>query len=107
MFNTEKPKLIQQIYNAYQIRFDVREGKGPEEEDGWEYTEVEVSNLKYATVVSGIIHSKYPIDAEIAIINNLIVDPENRVEEWNNYQSWRTFAKEYTSETLGLKKENE
>ena len=42
--------------------------------------------------------------AEIALINNYLTDPDTRASEWQDYQDWRNFAKNYTNNTLGIKK---
>jgi len=103
MFDTQKPKLIQESFPGYLIRFDLTE-EIKNEEAGWSYKETAAPNLEYGTVVAAIIHHRYPIDAEIALLNNYIVDPEARASEWQEYQDWRAFAKTYTRETLGIEK---
>lgn len=104
MFSTEKPKLIELIPRGYAVRFDVEESEGPDGEPGYSYEEVNVPDLNYSTIVSGIIRHKYSESAEIAHINNQLNDPEGRADEWHEYQDWRDFAKAYTRETLGIAK---
>lgn len=104
MFDPIKPKLIEPHYPGYAIRFDLEAGTGPEDEPGWNYQEVHIPNLFYPTIVSALIHHRYPVDAEIALINNYLTDPDTRASEWQDYQDWRNFAKNYTNNTLGIKK---
>ncbi|MDD3535359.1 MAG: hypothetical protein PHC50_04350 [Candidatus Cloacimonetes bacterium] len=102
MFDTIKPKLIEAHYPGYAIRFNLEPGTGQENEPGWNYDEVRVPNLYYSTIVSAIIHHRYPVDAEIALLNNHLTDPEPSADEWAEYQSWRGFAKDYVKMTLGV-----
>ena len=46
----------------------------------------------YDNIVSELIHHKYSVDAEIALLNNFYINGEN--DEFNEYQSWRTKCKE-------------
>ena len=46
----------------------------------------------YDNLVSELIHHKYSVDAEIALLNNFYINGES--DEFNEYQSWRTKCKE-------------
>lgn len=61
----------------------------------------------YDTLVSALIHTKYSVDNEVALINNALEDIANLADnaEYKEYQEWRSKCKE-TAKTY-LKKDEE
>lgn len=96
------PPLLSQRGHDYVIRFNVAEVST---EDGirYECDEVLCGDSHYGSVVSALIHAKYSVDAELAIINNHLTNDEQT--EWNEYQSHRAWAKNYATETLEIPNE--
>lgn len=52
------------------------------------------NGVSYGDLVSAIIEHKYSKDAELALLNNYISDPEKYADEYAKYQEWRKYAKE-------------
>ena len=52
----------------------------------------------YDVLVSELIHHKYSVDAEIALLNNYYLDGES--DEFKEYQSWRAKCKEAAKQYL-------
>lgn len=57
----------------------------------------------YDNLVSELIHHKYSVDAEIALLNNFYINGEN--DEFNEYQSWRTKCKEVAKNYINRNEE--
>lgn len=49
-------------------------------------------------LISALIHYKYPINEEIALINNYIITPDAYLNKYSEYQKWRTQCKEAAAE---------
>ena len=60
----------------------------------------------YPIFVSEYIHERYSADAETALINNYIADPQGHAQEYAQYQSYRTECKERAREILGIGENN-
>lgn len=61
-----------------------------------------IGELTYDKIASAIISAKYPADKMQAIINNYLLDSENQnaIEEFNQMQNWRKYAKSYAKELI-------
>lgn len=96
-----KPVLVEKVPNGYAVRYDLTEN---EDDDGtyWEAEEVVSPTVSYEDVVTALIHAKYSLDSEIALLNDHISAPEASTVEWQAYQAWRSWSKWYASETLCL-----
>lgn len=94
-----QPLLLERTSIGYVVRWNLNQVTV---EDGvrWECDEVIASARTYDAVVSALIHSKYDIDRELATINNHLIGQDE--DEWQEYQAWRAWAKEYAGTTLGL-----
>jgi predicted Mrr-cat superfamily restriction endonuclease len=92
-FDTE-PSAYEASGNELRIRWDIKEVPAPSMDDEprtqWSAEEA-VCNVfdNRAALISGIIRSKYSVDAEFAAINNQSTKPE----EYAEYQSFRVQAK--------------
>lgn len=60
------------------------------------------AELVYPILVSKYIHEKYKADAETALINNYLADPEEYGEEYRKYQAYRVECKERAKRELGI-----
>lgn len=71
------------------------------EDDGiytWVYITMNEYNYHYRGLVDIIVSLKYDLTETLAILFNYMDEPENEVykKEYNDFQSWRKFAKEYS-----------
>lgn len=67
------------------------------------YDSVKITGeLTYDNIVNAIISYKYPVDRMQAIINNYLLDndDENAINEFNQMQDWRKYAKSYAKELI-------
>ena len=56
----------------------------------------------YPIYVSEFIHERYSADAETALINNYLVDPEKYRDKYAKYQAYRAECKARAKEELGI-----
>jgi hypothetical protein len=83
------PDQILNIQGNVLINVNVVESEG-----SFKYDQVTVTNdATRNEIVSAIIRSRYTADDEIALINNLNKGDEKYVNEYNDYQDYRIFAK--------------
>ena len=54
----------------------------------------------YPVMVSKLIHERYSADAETALINNYLSDPETYGEEYAEYQAFRSECKQRAKEIV-------
>lgn len=95
-----EPQLLQKYNRGLLINFNVEEIQVQNEEGGtetqYEYEQVFVKiSASREEIIAAIIHNHYPIDDEIATINNYLADPDNaKVKaKYEIYQARRAFAK--------------
>lgn len=92
--NRSEP-LIVEYNDTYFFRHDVEESN--EEPDMITAQEgvVVVPHATYSTLVSALIHTKYSVDDELAILANHAADPNNaeHLAIYNEYQAWREEVK--------------
>lgn len=93
----EQPSLVEHIGGAYRINFDVQE-KVKEDINGshtyFEYTTAVSATLSRGDVITAIIRTKYSSDDEFALLNNLNKGEQRYIDEYEEYQTYRTMAKE-------------
>ena len=97
------PEIIVKSAGKTQVRYDIKESEF-EEMDGtkracydFSYVAIE-GELTRAKIIDAIIADVHTKDAELALINNEIVNPGTA--EYAEYQALRTHAKEIASEVL-------
>ena len=56
----------------------------------------------YPIYVSEFIHERYSADAETALINNYLADPEEYRDKYAKYQAYRAECKVRAKEELGI-----
>lgn len=56
----------------------------------------------YPIYVSEFIHERYSADAETALINNYLADPEEYRDKYAEYQAYRAECKTRAKEELGI-----
>jgi hypothetical protein len=104
MYKTESkycPKVITLLLHkriAFNLEKITRETEEGESETFYQYDEVVVSrSADRNDMIRAIIHQKYKIDDEIALINNHLYDPDNSTyaQEYTDYQERRQFAKDF------------
>lgn len=101
----EKPNIIEKRYYKhkfyYVIRFNI---KYDESVNDWVFNEVKLpyGKFDYSTIINALIEFKYPNDKMQAIINNYLLDSDNlnAIDEFNQMQEWRKFAKSYAKEII-------
>ena len=64
----------------------------------YKYIELDNHNPSYGELVSALIHNIYSPDAEVALINNELA--ETGTQEYQDYQTLRTHAKEIAKQVL-------
>ena len=97
-----KPVLLEKTSRGYVVRINLKKITHEEHGKVWECDEVISPTTRYDDVVAAIIRSHYTLEAEIAMLNNYINEPEERQAEWDEYQAVRADAKAYAGDTLGL-----
>ena len=62
----------------------------------YESVDLPIGKWGYSNLVDALITYKYPNDKMTAIVNNYLLDPtdEEALQEFNQMQEWRKFAKE-------------
>ena len=62
----------------------------------YESVDLPIGKWEYSNIVDSLITYKYPNDKMTAIVNNYLLDPtdEEALQEFNQMQEWRKFAKE-------------
>lgn len=102
-FVTFERHLGQKVYT---INFQVEELQGSELQDGRKYRyntiTLPVGQYDRDTVISALIRQKYRDDEMQAIINNYLLDQDDKeaVEEFNMMQEYRKFAKNLADKFL-------
>jgi len=105
-----RPEKIQSHNRGYLINFNIEEkqveglpGQAPTIQYEYEQVFVKVSATRNE-IIAAIIHNAYPIDNEIAVINNYLVDPDdvNNEQEYQTYQERRGFAKALANEVIDV-----
>lgn len=103
MESTVKPPLVDTyILNGqrlYDLNLDVtKEG----DIYRWEQIQIPFSKFNYAGIVDTLIVFKYPNDKMQAVVNNYLLDPTDQqsLNEFNQMQEWRKYAKELAKEIL-------
>lgn len=76
-----------------QVIFNVIEKYDEENIKSYYYNYVDVENLNKGEIVRSLIHDKYSIDDEIAILNNYNEDPERYKSDYEIYQVFRNECK--------------
>lgn len=103
MESTVKPQLVDTyILNGqrlYDLNLEItQEGNMYH----WEQIQLPFNKFNYSGVVDALVVFKYPNDKMQAVINNYLLDPTNQqtLDEFNQMQEWRKYAKELAKEIL-------
>ena len=116
-YSTEQPQMVKNIglpsNPLFQVCFDTEliESTGPDGTVSTQYRShyVHVDRIEYSTLVSAIVSSRYTSnDVEAIMLNkmessNPSLSEEKKMEyidEYNNFQAWRTHAKEIALEAI-------
>lgn len=100
-----KPKLFEKKYYNnrfyYTIKFNVMYKKS-EAEWTWDSVNLPYGKFDYDTIVNAIVSYRYPADKMQAIINNYLLDKDDQkvIDEFNEMQEWRKYAKSHAKEIL-------
>jgi len=97
------PSLISYSDNKLQIDYDAEQIEIEDMNEiktvyKYKYIELENYNTSYGELVSALIHNVYSPDAEVALINNELA--ETGTQEYQDYQTLRTHAKEIAKQVL-------
>ncbi len=95
---------IKRIEDAYYFRHNIDASKNNSNFVEADEEVVIVPNATYGTLVSAIIHTKYSIDDELAILANHAADPTDaeHLATYNEYQAWRTEVKTACKEYFNI-----
>lgn len=103
MESTVKPQLVDTYVISGQRLYDLNLEVA---QDGdvyrWEQIQIPFNKFNYSGVVDTLIVFKYPNDKMQAIVNNYLLDPTDQqsLNEFNQMQEWRKYAKELAKEIL-------
>ena len=94
---------IKKIEDAYYFRHNIEASENNSHFVEADEEVVIVPNATYSTLVSALIHTKYSVDDELAILANHAADPTNaeHLATYNEYQSWRAEVKAACKEYFG------
>lgn len=98
-----QPAQVINLGKGYLVNFNINEIT-VEDESGshtaFEYDSVMVTKLDRAEIIQAIIRHRYSnVDDELALINNRALSAEKE-QEYQDYQSWRNFAKTIADEAI-------
>lgn len=99
-----QPALVDLRNSKFQFIYNQEEVTKPDP-DGtlktfWEYDYIEVTGCEEAIIIAALIHQRYSLDDEIALINNFNLATEVGIAEYNTYQEYRVLIKELVKTTL-------
>lgn len=102
--SNEKPVMISKRYGRstrYYIPYGIVENDGVYT---CKYVSLKPDYYNYGGLVDAIISMKYEMKDEMAIVNNYLLNPENEsyVMEYNDFQTWRQFAKSEAKKHFNL-----
>lgn len=103
MESETRPELVEvyiiQATRRYFVNIDLEE---IDKTYRWKQVEISAGKWNYAGVVDALVQHKYPIDKMQAVINNYLLEPENKeyITAFNEMQAWRKEAKEIAKEAL-------
>lgn len=101
--SNNKPCIIEGNIIRYNIIENITKQDNDQSITSYEYNELVVSAMNYASIVSAIIRDKYSADAVEAILLNGS-DTEEHANEYNKLQEYRIFAKNTAKEILAASK---
>jgi len=92
------PKKFEKSNNKIQFRYNITEVEKLDETTGksrtcWYYDYVEVNKTDRDTLIKAMIHDKFSIDDEIALINNKFKGDVKGNDEYAEYQNYRDTVK--------------
>lgn len=106
---------IEYTSNEFPVKIAKRYGRatmyyvpyGIVENDGiytFKYVSVQPDYYNYGGLIDAIISTKYEMKDEMAVVNNYLLNPENEayIEEYNEFQNWRQFAKSEAKKHFNL-----
>lgn len=99
-----KPNLFEKYITNHRLNYIINYNISYDESTktfSWDSAKI-YGELTYDSIVDAIIKGKYPTDKMQAIINNYLLDQDdpNIIEEFNNMQAWRQYAKSFAKELL-------
>lgn len=102
--SNEKPVMISKRYGRstrYFVPYGIIENDGVYT---FRYISISPEYYNYGGLVDAIIATKYAMKDEFAIINNYLLNSDNEsyIEEYNEFQNFRKFAKEEAKKHFNL-----
>lgn len=99
-----QPALVDLKNGKFQFIYNQEEVTKPDPEGAlktfWEYDYIEVTGCEEAIIIAALIHQRFSLDDEIALINNFNLGTQAEIDEYNTYQQYRSSIKELVKTTL-------
>ena len=86
-----RPDTFIDLGGRYMFNFDVAERTNDDGQVSFDFQSVIIPLKEKDEIVKAIIHDRYTLDDEIALVNNF--NAGANIDEYNLYQSYRTYAK--------------
>jgi hypothetical protein len=96
--------VTKKISNQFYVYVPIVTEKNVMNDYVYKYVLMHDYEYNYKNLVSFIIYMKYTNSDTIAILSNYMVDPQNEkyIKEYNDFQNWRKFAKDYAKKHFNL-----
>lgn len=99
-----QPALVDLRNSKFQFIYNQEEVTKPDPDGAlktfWEYDYIEVTGSEEAIIIAALIHQRFSLDDEIALINNYNLGTQVGIIEYNTYQEYRSTIKELVKTTL-------